>query len=545
MKHGSKIMAICILALALTAVLGFPGPAPAKPQDPGQGAGDQKATGKKPNIVVIMTDDVGWGDLGVYGGGATRGAPTPQLDRLAREGMYFTNFYGQASCTAGRAAFLLGRMPIRSGLSEVLTIASPGGIHQDEITLADYLGGAGYRSVQIGKWHLGDRPEFYPTMVGFGEMYHMLPYYANAYTWTNPKIYPDFPKNDPEFEKFFQKYYNDGEWEGVKGQPPKKTKIFTTEDLATCDNRMADTAVKWISQHANDGKPFFMYLCFMKQHNPTIPSPEWRGKSPGGHPYLDSLMELDHNSGRVVQAIRDAGLADNTLVIWMPDNGAWVDVWPDAGYTPFRGAKGTNFEAGFRIPAIAWWPGHIPAGTRCDEIVANMDVFPTAARLAGLPAPPHIWKDKAGKAMVFDGLDQTDLFLGKGPSKRESFIYFEDQNYGGIRLGAYKMLFTQRDTWLGPKKDKGIPAIYNLAWDPQEQHDLFFTPESGDRMWKVAYMSQKVMDVFLKEVNEIPNRVPAGAGGYVTKTSVELLMKKGLLEETFKKSRQKQKESKP
>ena len=154
----------------------------------------QKGQAKKPNIVVIMTDDVGWGDLGVYGGGSNRGAPTPHLDRLAKEGTYFTNFYGQASCTAGRAAFLLGRYPIRSGLSEVLTIASPGGIHKDEVTLAEYLGRAGYRTVQIGKWHLGDRPEFYPTAVGFDEMYHMLPYYANAYTWTDPKFYPDFPR---------------------------------------------------------------------------------------------------------------------------------------------------------------------------------------------------------------------------------------------------------------------------------------------------------------------------------------------------------------
>ncbi|MFZ5865044.1 MAG: arylsulfatase [Thermodesulfobacteriota bacterium] len=497
-------------------------------------AAQQKAEAKKPNIVVIMTDDVGWGDLGAYGGGTNRGAPTPHLDRLAKEGMHFTNFYGQASCTAGRAAFLLGRYPIRSGLSEVLTIASPGGVHKDEITLADYLGRAGYRTVQIGKWHLGDRPEFYPTAVGFDEMYHMLPYYANAYTWTDPKIYPDFPRNDPEYMKWFKQTYNDGEWEGVKGQAPKKTKVFTTEDLATCDNRMAETAIKWINAHAKDTNPFFMYLCFMKLHNPTIPSPDWKGKSPGGHPYLDSLMELDHNSGRVVQAIRDAGIAENTLVVWFPDNGAWVDVWPDAGYTPFRGAKGTNFEAGFRIPAIVWWPGHVPAGVRCDEIVANMDIFPTVAKLAGLPVPSHVWQDKAGKPMIFDGVDQTDLFLGKGPSKRDSFIYFEDQDFGGIRMGNYKAIYTQRDTWLDYKKDKNIPALYNLQWDPQEQHDLFFSAQSGDRMWRVVYNSDKVLITFLKETGEIPNRPPAGIGGYITKSSIELLMKKSIIEEAFK-----------
>jgi arylsulfatase A-like enzyme len=198
-----------VIAIALALCAGITGPATAQ----------QKTDAKKPNIVIIMTDDVGWGDLGVYGGGANRGAPTPHLDRLAKEGMHFTNFYGQASCTAGRAAFLLGRYPIRSGLSEVLTIGSPGGLNKDEITLAEYLGSAGYKTVQIGKWHLGDRPEYYPTVVGFDEMYHMLPYYANAYTWTDPKYYPDFPRNDPAFMAWFKEIYNDGEWEGVKGQP--------------------------------------------------------------------------------------------------------------------------------------------------------------------------------------------------------------------------------------------------------------------------------------------------------------------------------------
>jgi arylsulfatase A-like enzyme len=517
---------LAAVAAVVALVLTFPAIGPVNAQ--------QKLDGKKPNIVVIMTDDVGWGDLGVYGGGPNRGAPTPNLDRLAKEGMYFTNFYGQASCTAGRAAFLLGRYPIRSGLGEVLTIASPGGIHKDEITMADYLGRAGYRSVQIGKWHLGDRPEYYPTAMGFDEMYHMLPYYANAYTWTDPKIYPDFPRNDPEYMKWFKATYNDGEWEGLKGQPPKKTKVFTTEDLATCDNRMAETAVKWIKAHADDGKPFFMYLCFMKLHNPNIPSPDWKGKAPGGHPYLDSLMELDHNSGSVVQAIRDAGIAENTLVVWFPDNGAWVDVWPDAGYTPFRGAKGTNFEAGYRIPAIVWWPGHVPAGGRCDEIVANMDIFPTVAKLAGLPVPPHVWQDKAGKPMIFDGVDQTDLFLGKGPSKRDSFIYFEDMDFGGIRMGDYKTIYTKRDTWLDYKKDKNIPALFNLRWDPAEQHDIFFSPNSGDRMWRIIYNSNNVLNTFLKETGEIPNRPPTGAGGYITKDSVELVMKKGMIEEALK-----------
>jgi len=164
-----------------------------------------------------------------------------------------------------------------------------------------------------------------------------------------------------------------------------------------------------------------------------------------------------------------------------------------------------------------------------------MDIFPTVARLAGVPVPPHLWKDKAGKPMVFDGVDQSDLFLGKGPSKRDNFIYFEDQDFGGVRLGHYKMLFTQRDTWLGPRKDKNVPALYNLQWDPGEKHDLFFSADAGDRMWKIVYMGDQVTNKFLKEVNAYPNRAPAGAGGYVTKSSIELLMKKDMIADAFKK----------
>jgi arylsulfatase A-like enzyme len=283
-----------------------------------------QAQEKKPNIVVIMTDDVGWGDFGSYGGGVMRGAPTPHLDRLAAEGMRFVNYYGQASCTAGRASFITGRIPIRTALSLVLTPGDRNFLHREDPTIAEQMKKAGYTTVQLGKWHLGDVPDSYPTEHGFDEMYHMLPYYAGVYAYDDPNLNPAWPKDDPKFRAAW-KTVNTGEWEGKAGEPAKKRRDFKYNDLATIDNEMRETAIKWLNAHAKDDKPFFMYLCFMKVHNPNFPSPEWKGKSPGMYPYLDSLMELDHNSGLVVQAIRDLGIAENTLVVWATDNGAWVD----------------------------------------------------------------------------------------------------------------------------------------------------------------------------------------------------------------------------
>src|SRR5262249_19599060 len=263
---------------------------------------------KKPNIIVIMTDDVGWGDLGSYGGGVMRGAPTPHLDRLAAEGMRFVNYYGQASCTAGRASFITGRIPIRTALSLVLVPGDQNYLRQEDPTIAEQMKKAGYTTVQLGKWHLGDVPEAYPTAVGFDEMYHMLPYYAGVYAYDDPELDPAWPKNDPQAMAIWHSY-NLGEWEGRPGEQPRKIRDFTYKDMATSDTEIRDTAVHWIEAHAKDPKPFFMYLNFMKVHQPNFPSPEWKGKSPAGMPYQDAVMELDDNSGRVVQALRDLSIS--------------------------------------------------------------------------------------------------------------------------------------------------------------------------------------------------------------------------------------------
>ncbi|HEX5498634.1 MAG TPA: arylsulfatase, partial [Thermomicrobiales bacterium] len=374
---------------------------------------------------MIMTDDTGWGDLGCYGGGPMRGAPTPHLDRLAAEGMRFANYYGQASCTAGRASFITGRIPIRTALSTVLIPGDPDHLTPQTPTVAQFLQQQGYTTVQLGKWHLGDVDESYPIANGFDEMYDMLPYYAGVYAYNDPALQPDWPADDPAFVAAWNKF-NLGEWDGKAGEPPVRTRTFDYTDMPTSDTETQQTAVKWIQQHAHDDKPFFMYLNFMKVHNPNFPAPAWKGKSPGRHPYLDSLMELDDNSGQVVQAIRDLGIAEDTLVIWTADNGAWLDAWPDAGYTPFRGMKGSVFEGGFRVPCIAWWPGTIAPGTVATEMMCHMDWWPTFAGLLGVEPPPHIWQDNDGNPIVFDGIDNSAYLLGKGPSNRDTFFFYAD-----------------------------------------------------------------------------------------------------------------------
>jgi arylsulfatase len=491
----------------------------------------EAAAANRPNVVVIMTDDVGWGDLGSYGGGVTRGAPTPQLDRLAAEGTRFTTWYGQASCTAGRASFITGRVPIRSALSVVIGPGDPNRLHRETPTIAEFFQKNGYRTYYSGKWHLGDTPDALPTEHGFDEMKHFAAYYAGVYAYTDPTLHPDFPRNDPRFMAEYYKQVNDGEWEGVRGQAPRRVKEHITyPDLATFDDRQRDDAVAYIKRHARDDRPFFMYVAYLKCHNPNNPSPEWKGKSREGD-YLDALMEVDSNSGQVVQALRDAGIDRNTIVVWTTDNGAWIDAWPDAGYTPFRGMKGTVFEGGWRVPAVMWWPGHIPAGRVVDGMMSHMDVWPTVAAMVGLQPPPHGgWVGNDGRPIYFDGIDNSAYVLGKSPtSARESWVYIEGTDLLAVRYQQWKFVFTAKDSWLGPDLSLGMAgALYNLRRDPGEAYDMIFNGAapvtagviktspgrySGqDNGWAFVY-ANALIHAFNESVTEFPNiaTIPATA----------------------------------
>ena len=265
-----------------------------------------QTSGKRPNIVMLMTDDTGWNDFGCYsGGGAALGHPTPNVDRMAKEGAVFTSWYGQASCTAGRASFITGRIPIRSALSIVVAPADENFLRKETPTIAEFFKKNGYSTYFSGKWHLGDKPLSYPIEHGFDEMKNFAAYYAGVYTYnyTNKWFHPWFPSYNPEFAKYFNENVNLGEWEGVAGQPAKSVGKITYESFATFDQRQADNAVDYIKRHAKGDKPFFMDVNFIKMHNPTNAAPDFAGRSHLGD-YSDSLMELDADIGKVMDAIR-------------------------------------------------------------------------------------------------------------------------------------------------------------------------------------------------------------------------------------------------
>ena len=334
-----------------------------------------QAQQQRPNIVMLMTDDTGWNDFGAYsGGGAGLGHPTPNVDQIAREGAVFTCWYGQASCTAGRASFLTGRYPIRSALSIVVAPADENYLRPETPTIAEFFRKNGYTTYFSGKWHMGDKPEAYPIAHGFDEMKQFAAYYAGVYAYndTSKYFHPWFPSYNPQYNQMYDSVVNLGEWQGTAGQPAQRVGTITYDSLATFDVRQTDSAVAYIQQHAHSGKPFFMDVNYIKMHNPTNAAPEFAGKSHLGD-YSDSLMELDADIGRVMTALRNE--APNTIVVVTADNGAWLDAYPDAGTTPFRGEKGSPFEGGWRVPGIMWWPGHIPAGAHYDEMMSHVDAW--------------------------------------------------------------------------------------------------------------------------------------------------------------------------
>ena len=336
------------------------------------------AAQKKPNVVMLMSDDVGWGDYGVYYGGAALGHPTPNIDRIAKEGAVFTSWYGQASCTAGRASFMTGRIPVRTALSVVVVPGDPNGLDSDTPTIAEFYKKNGYQTYFSGKWHLGDVEKFYPINHGFDEMKQFAAYYPGVYAYsdTAPIAHPWFPKYNKEYWDMYQKVVNMYEWEGTAGKPPVKGNngaIITLENLADFDVRQTDSAVAYIKQHAKDAKPFFMSVNFMGMHQPTSPNKAFQGKSHLGN-YSDKMMEMDANIGRIMDAIRAE--APDTIVIHTADNGAWQDAWPDAGTNPYRGEKGTGFEGAFRVPGIMWSPGRIPAGQVLTEMMSHVRTGP-------------------------------------------------------------------------------------------------------------------------------------------------------------------------
>lgn len=464
-------------------------------------AGMAVAQSEKPNILLIVSDDTGWGDLGPYLGGAARGMPTPGFDRLAKEGMVFTSFYGQPSCTPGRAAIQTGRIPNRSGMTTVAFQGQGGGLPAAEWTLGSVLKQAGYRTYFTGKWHLGESDYALPNAQGYDVMKYAFLYHLNAYTYADPNW---FPAMSPETREVFVKATK-GALSGNAGEPAREDFKVNGEYVDTpvidgkegvvgipfLDAYVESAATEFLEEAAKSpDTPFFINVNFMKNHQPNLPHPDFKGKSISKSKYADAVVELDTRVGNVLKKLDDLGLADNTVVFYTVDNGAWQDVYPDAGYTPFRGTKGTVREGGNRVPSMVRWPGHVAPGSRSDDILGGLDLMATFASLAGTDLPKT---DRDGQPIIFDSIDMTPVWTGSGPSQRKSWFYFTEDELspGAARVGPFKYVFNLRgddgaqtgglavDTnlgWKGPESYVAtVPQVFNLLDDPQERYDIFMT----------------------------------------------------------------------
>jgi arylsulfatase len=498
---------------------------------------------EKPNIVLIVSDDFGYGDSGVYGGGPNRGMPTPSLDRMADEGMAFYTFYAQPSCTPGRAAMQTGRIPNRSGMTTVTFQGQPGGLPAAEWTLASVLKQGGYQTYFTGKWHLGESDYALPIAHGYDEMRYAGLYHLNAYTYADPKWFPDMPE---KLRALFQKVTK-GMLSGKAGGPAKEEFKLNGEyvnepekgivGIPYVDEYIEKAGIEFIEQAAkNPSRPFFININFMKVHQPNLPHPDFVNKSPSKSKYADSIVENDARIGHVLEKIRELGLAKNTFVFWTTDNGAWQDVYPDAGYTPFRGTKGTVREGGNRVPAIAWWPGKIKPRSRNYDVCGGLDLMATFAGLAGVPLPT---KDREGKGMIFDSYDMAPLLFGNGKWARESWFYFTEDELspGAIRYHNYKFVFNLRgddgtptgglsvDTnlgWKGATKYVAtVPQVFDLWQDPQERYDIFMN-NFAERTWMGVVMQEELTKLMKTYVQYPPRKLQSyGYTGPITISSYE------------------------
>ncbi|MGE4374022.1 MAG: arylsulfatase [Xanthobacter sp.] len=494
----------------------------------GGGAQAQENSKKKPNILLIVSDDTGWGDLGAYLGGKRRGMQTPNLDEMASEGMVFTNFYGQPSCTPGRAAIQTGRIPNRSGMTTVAFQGQGGGLPQAEWTLASVLKQAGYKTYFTGKWHLGESDYALPNAQGYDVMKYAFLYHLNAYTYGDPKW---FPGMSPELREMFQKITK-GALSGNAGEAPVQNFTVNGEYVNTpekgvvgipfLDAYVEDATMEFLEDAAKTpDKPFFINVNFMKNHQPNMPHPDFIGKSISKTKYADSVVELDTRIGNVIKKLDELGMAENTLVFYTVDNGAWQDVYPDAGYTPFRGTKGTVREGGNLVPSMVMWKGKVKPGTKSDDIIGGLDLMASFASLAGVDLPKN---DRDGKPIIFDSYDMTPLWFGKGESPRKEWFYFTENELspGAIRVNNFKYVFNLRgdngaqtgslavDTnqgWKGPEKYVAtVPQVFDLLQDPQERYDIFMTTftESTWALVPANAATSKLMKTYI----EYPPRKP-------------------------------------
>ena len=449
------------------------------------------AAADKPNILVIWGDDVGMYNISAYHRGML-GNRTPNLDRIAAEGVMFTDYYAEQSCTAGRSSFITGQHPFRTGLLKVGMPGADTGLRAEDPTIAELLKPEGYVTGQFGKNHLGDRDEFLPSNHGFDEFFGNL-YHLNAEEEPETYFYP----KDPAFHK---RYAPRGVIHSYADGKIEDTGPLTRKRMETADQEFADGALKFMDKAKRDDKPFFLWFNATRMHVWTRQAEKWRGSSGYGL-YADGMMEHDYHVGLLLDKLDELGIADNTIVVYSTDNGSQTNTYPDGGMEPFRGSKGSTWEGGFRVPAMVRWPGVVKPNTVINDVMHHMDWMPTFLNAAGVPKIADKLKkgypagDKVFKVHL-DGYDQTDLLSGKGPGKREQVFFFDDNaNLNAVRWRDWKIHFAfQMQGWSGPREALNFPRVVNLRTDPYEtsidssMYSRFF----ADQLWLFVPTQQEV-----------------------------------------------------
>ncbi len=434
-------------------------------------------TGKRPNIVWLLVDDMGFGDPGAFGGGAAIGAATPNMDRLAREGLKLTSTYSQATCTPTRSAILTGRLPVRTGLTRPILAGDKltKNPWADETSLPKLLSAAGYTTVLAGKWHVGEAEGMRPHDIGFDEYYGYYAAQKEISQAVYKMRYPDLVLNPERLEMLRRTGSSDALIHGFKGGQTKEiSHVRSIEEMAEADRVIKEFSVARIKELAASGKPFFLEHAFMKVHADNFASKAFEGKSASKYPYKDAVVEVDAYVGEIVDALEQAGVLENTLIFFTSDNGPQRDGWPDTGYTPFRGAKASAWEGGVRVPGIAYWKGMIRPGRESDELFDLMDLFNTSLSLAG--AAGGIPTDR-----YIDGIDQTSFLLADdGRSRREKVYVWTEKDLMAMRMYEYKIhvkVVTPQSQWLDidmtTVADVGLaPWLFNLYIDPKEEYPV-------------------------------------------------------------------------
>jgi len=446
-------------------------------------AGTARAESKKPNIVVIMGDDIGMWNIGAYHRGLMA-SKTPNLDKLAKDGMLFTDYYAEASCTAGRANFITGELPIRTGMTTVGQAGAKVGLPAEAVTTATILKSMGYATGQFGKNHLGDRNEFLPCVHGFDEFFGYL-YHLDA---MEDPAHPNYPQNllnvvGPRNMVHCWATATDDKtemprWGEIGKQKIEDAGALYPKRMETVDDEIRDLTIKFIEKAKKDSKPFFVWLNPTRMHIVTHLSPKYealRNSENGWSEEEAGMAQLDDDVGIVMNKLKEMGEDENTIVLFTTDNGTEVFTWPDGGQTPFAQSKGTVLEGGFRVPAILRWPGHVPADSVQNGIFSGLDWLPTFVAAAGNPnITEELLKGKTIGDRTYknhlDGYNQLGAITGKGPSLRHEIFYLGESTVGAIRIDDYKFRFIDQPAgWLGEKTHPDVPYITNLRLDPFER----------------------------------------------------------------------------